>query len=350
MEANISTNFYFNNFTNSMEQELIEDLVIESIRIHGIDIWYLPRTIGAKDELLNEDDLPIFNDAYMVEMYIRNVDGFEGEGDFLSKFGLQIRDSMTLSVAIRTFNFEVGSDTEQTRPNEGDLIYFPLNGKMFEVMHVEHESIFYQMGALQMYDLRVELFEFSNERFNTGHDFIDDLYKDRLLGLDTAAETFYVKVDTKTADHRYAGQGANTAFYIAGEDNPYAFKEAPKLTIYKGQRYIFDVSDPSNAGYELSFYDSLTFVSTPFNEATLVTRSGTPGANNAIVTFIPSANGTFYYTDTSVEYMGFETEVLLSPIDDVEVYDTFADNTTIENEADNILDFSENNPFGEEAF
>ena len=164
-----------------MEQELIEDLVIESIRIYGVDVWYMPRVLGAKDELLNEDDLPIFKEAHMLEMYIKNVDGFEGEGDFLSKFGLQIRDSMTLSVAIRTFNHEVGAREDIVRPNEGDIIYFPLNQKMFEVMHVEHEAIFYQMGQLQMYDLRLELFEYSGERFETGWEDIDTHFDDYVI-------------------------------------------------------------------------------------------------------------------------------------------------------------------------
>lgn len=161
-----------------MEQNLIESLIIESIKIYGHDVYYLPRTLGAKDELLNEDDLPIFNDSYYVDMYIRNVEGFEGEGDFLSKFGLQIRDSITFAVAIRTFDAEVGAYTQEVRPNEGDLIYLPLNQKMFEVQHVEHEAIFYQMGQLQIYELRCELFEYSNQRFNTGVDEIDQLFED----------------------------------------------------------------------------------------------------------------------------------------------------------------------------
>lgn len=164
-----------------MEQNLIEDLIIESIRIYGFDVWYIPRTLGAKDELLNEDDLSTFNSAYMMEMYVKNVDGFGGDGDFLSKFGLQINDSMTLSVSMRRFSEDVGLYTQEVRPNEGDLIYFPLNRKMFEVKFVEHESIFYQMGALQMYDLRCELFEYSQERFNTGVSDIDTLFNKYVL-------------------------------------------------------------------------------------------------------------------------------------------------------------------------
>lgn len=171
-------NFYFENFQNSMEQTLIEDLVIESIRIYGIDTWYILRNRQNHDDILNEDDLPVFNEAYQAEMYVKNVDGFEGEGDFLSKFGLQIRDSMTMTLAIRVFDQEIGFNTTLTRPREGDLLYFPLNNKMFEIMHVEHEAIFYQMGSLQTYDLRCELFEFSNERFETGVLEIDTLFGD----------------------------------------------------------------------------------------------------------------------------------------------------------------------------
>ena len=159
-----------------MEQQLIEDLIIESIRIFGHDIYYISRTLGAKDELLNEDDLPIFKEAYMMEMYIKNVEGFEGEGDFLSKFGLQIRDSITFTIAMRTFNQEVGMYTDDVRPEEGDLIYMPLNKKIYEIQHVEHEAIFYQMGQLQTYDLRCELFEYSHQRFETGYDEIDQLF------------------------------------------------------------------------------------------------------------------------------------------------------------------------------
>jgi len=172
----MAKNAFFENFSNSGEQNLIEDLIIESIKVYGIEVYYMPRTINAEDKLLNEDDLSSFDTAYLIEMYIRNIDSFEGEGDFLSKFGLQIRDSMTMTVARRTFDAEINGYTGEVRPNEGDLIYFPLNGKIFELMHVEHESIFYQMGSLQTYDLRAELFEYSGERFNTGIPDIDNRY------------------------------------------------------------------------------------------------------------------------------------------------------------------------------
>tara|TARA_R110000822_G_scaffold59063_1_gene147598 strand:+ start:1881 stop:2543 length:663 start_codon:yes stop_codon:yes gene_type:complete len=189
----MATSVYFNNFEASMEQYLIEDLVIESIKIHGHDIYYITRTAGAVDDVLNEDDLSEYKRADFIDMYIKNFDGFEGEGDFLSKFGLEIRDEMTLTIARRTFELDVAQYTGNDRPLEGDLIYFPLNKKMFEVKFVEHEPVFYQMGALQMYDLRCEMFEYSQETFNTGVSEIDTLF----AGFETTSNTSIEYLETQ---------------------------------------------------------------------------------------------------------------------------------------------------------
>lgn len=175
-----TVNHYFNNFSSSMEQTLVEDLIIESIRIYGIECLYVPRTLVKEDLLFGEDVLSKFESAYPLEMYVKSVDGFEGEGDFMSKFGLEIRDQMVLTVSRRRFQDEVFSDetysnTVRTtgRPNEGDLIWFPLNNKLFEIKFVEHEAVFYQMGSLQTYDLTCELFEYSHEKIQTGITEID---------------------------------------------------------------------------------------------------------------------------------------------------------------------------------
>lgn len=173
----MATNFYFNNFQNSQEQLLIENLVIESIRIYGHDVKYIPRTLQLFDKIYGEDtQSSTFNQAIEVEMYIKNVEGFAGDGDFLSKFGVQIRDQITFTIARRVFNEEIDGFLNFGRPREGDLIYFPLNRKMFEIKFVEHESVFYQMGALQMYDLKCELFEYNSEEFRTGFDDIDSMF------------------------------------------------------------------------------------------------------------------------------------------------------------------------------
>ena len=151
---------------------------------------FLPRNTGTIDKIFSEDPLRSYTTAVPVEMYIKNVEGFEGEGDFLSKFNLQIRDQITFTIARRVFANEVGSsniatgDLVRERPLEGDLIYFPLNRKIFEIRFVEHEAIFYQLGSLQVFDLKCELFEYSNEYFNTGIPEVDRLMENYTLSLD----------------------------------------------------------------------------------------------------------------------------------------------------------------------
>ena len=171
----MATNFFFNNFQNSQEQILIEDLIIESIKIYGLDMIYVPRNPVSIDVVYGEDPLREYLHAVPVEMYVKNIEGFAGEGDFLSKFNIQIRDQITFSIARRVFADEVGNLESIIRPREGDLIFLPLNKKLFEIKFVEHEAIFYQLGALQMWDLKCELFEYNNEYFETGIEDIDNL-------------------------------------------------------------------------------------------------------------------------------------------------------------------------------
>lgn len=173
----MATNVFFRNYDNFNEQNLIDDLVIESIRIYGVDVIYIKRSFGAIDSVFNEDDLPLYDETFEFEAYVKNVDGFEGEGDFLSKFGLQIRDQVTFTVANRTFErFVTREVVDMIRPREGDLTDFPLSEKMYEIKFVEHESVFYQTGALQVYDMRCELVEYSGQRLQTGRAPIDEYF------------------------------------------------------------------------------------------------------------------------------------------------------------------------------
>jgi len=170
-----SSNFYFNNFSSSGEQDLLHDLIIESISIYGQDMFYIPREVVNYDKLLGEDDQSKYTKAYQIVTYIDSIDGFSGDGNFASKFGLEIRDQVNLVIAQRIFSEEVGSQTNQTRPNEGDLMYFPLNGKTFIIRFVDKFSMFYQLGTLPTWKLTLELFEYSNEIFDTGIPAIDNL-------------------------------------------------------------------------------------------------------------------------------------------------------------------------------
>jgi hypothetical protein len=169
----MATNFYFNNFKSSQEQLLIESLIIEAIKIYGEDMYYVPRKLGNFDALYTADDQSSYEQAFMVELYIKSVDGFSGDGNFMSKFGLEIRDQVVFSMAQKVFNQEIGSYTSLTRPREGDVIYFPLNNKAFQIKYVNKFEMFYQLGALQTWEMTCELFEYSGEVFNTGIPEID---------------------------------------------------------------------------------------------------------------------------------------------------------------------------------
>jgi hypothetical protein len=171
------TNVFFNNYQSSQEQLLIENLIIESIRMYGMDMYYMPKTLVAYDGIYGEDPLAQYNKPFFVEMYIKNVQGFEGDGDLLTKFNLEIRDRITFTISRRVFHDEVGASAKLVRPNEGDLIFFPINNKLYEIKFVEHEAIFYQLGSLQTFDLVCELFEYSGQQFNTGITAIDNIYR-----------------------------------------------------------------------------------------------------------------------------------------------------------------------------
>lgn len=173
----MATNFFFNNFQASQEQLLLENLIIESIKIYGQDMYYVPRTLNNYDEVYGADDSSSYDAAYPVEMYIKSIDGFSGDGEFLSKFGVEIRNQVVFSVARRIFNEEIGEFTTQVRPNEGDVIWFPLNQRAFVIRYVNKYEMFYQLGALQTWEMTCEVFEYSGESFNTGIPEIDALEK-----------------------------------------------------------------------------------------------------------------------------------------------------------------------------
>jgi hypothetical protein len=138
-------------------------------------MYYCPRTLIAKDDIYGEDTISEYKSAYYIDLYIRNFDSYEGDGNFLSKFNLEIRDQMTLTVSVRNFMNEIGNIEMIDRPQEGDLIYIPMLDRLLVIKYVNKNPVFYQMGAIQMYDLVCEMFEYSSERFNTGIEAIDSI-------------------------------------------------------------------------------------------------------------------------------------------------------------------------------
>ena len=184
----MATSLYFNNFGASNEQNLIEDLIIESIRVYGKDMYYIPRTKNNVSDVFRDVQYSTYDNPIFVEMYIRNVDGFQGDGEFLSKFGVEVRDQITFTMAQRVFNEEVGKYTNESRPFEGDLIWFPLTAALYQIKYVNKKAIFYQMGALQTYDIVCELYEGNSDVFNTGIAEIDTKYN----ALSLAEDTYFI--------------------------------------------------------------------------------------------------------------------------------------------------------------
>jgi len=206
---------YFKNFSSLNEARVAEDLIIESIKTYGVDVQYLQRTIFNEDLLLGADPLSRFTTAVPIEVYFNNVRNLDGEGDFLSKFNLEIRDSLKLTMArrrwdqfvseriisendynlqvetantlsygsVHNFSLESGSangySLSGSRPKEGDLVFVPFmnsgNGAIYEIKFVEHEDVFYQHGRLYTYVLSCDLFTYSSERLDTGNTAVDSI-------------------------------------------------------------------------------------------------------------------------------------------------------------------------------
>lgn len=171
----MATNKYFNHFHQKNEQSLVQSLVEESVKIHGIDAVYIPRKQQKYDNTFGEDVLKNFQDYYFVEIYIKNVQSFDGDQDIFTKFGLDIKNQITFSVSRSGFSKNVGLDF--IRPREGDLIYLPMSTAtaLYEIQFVKEDTVFFNLGEFYIYDLQCEQFTFSNENIKTGLDDVDAL-------------------------------------------------------------------------------------------------------------------------------------------------------------------------------
>lgn len=169
----MTTNPHINFFENQPEQALLDSLIIESIQMYGRDMYYLPRE-GVERAVMKDMPQAEFTRAIPIEMMIKSIDGYAGEGMFLSNFGMEIRHQALLTVAISRWN-TVNTDEAigHERPKEGSLIYFAMDNKMLEIRKVNQYNLFYQLGTLYTYDLLCEVFEYSSEKFDTGIPAID---------------------------------------------------------------------------------------------------------------------------------------------------------------------------------
>lgn len=213
-------NPYFKDYTG--EQNVTEDITIEMIQTTGRDMVYIPRNRITKDDLFGEDTSTKFDAGYNLEMYIQTVDGFEGEGDVVSQYGLQIKDRIDLIVARKRFEEEVKLNTGQTRPLEGDLIFFPLSKTLFEINFVEHENPFYQLGKLYTYLLRCEVFTYdAGQEIDTGIADVDQI-EDDIKSIDGDDITIQDTVDGTSSGDNDTFDSLDDDIFDFSESDPFS--------------------------------------------------------------------------------------------------------------------------------
>lgn len=301
----MATNVYFSQKVRT-EQDLYEDIVIESLKMYGQDVYYLPREVVQEDTILNEDIESVFDDAYIIEMYISNIDGFEGDGNLLSKFGVEIRDQANFIVSKKRWNQYIGiqnAGTNNLRPSEGDLIYLPLSQSLFEIRFVEHESPFYQLSNLPTYTLQCELFEYSGEQIQTGISDIDtvmeDISQQLVLVINSSNGTEFTIGETIQQEIGVTGE------YVTGRVVSYE-------TVDDTTKKLFVTGWATTDGKYHTFTNSII--------------DGTASGAQWTVTDV-------YNID--------------DPIANKALNDPQSRNQEFELEAEGIIDFSESNPFGE---
>jgi hypothetical protein len=296
----VATNVYFNPFPSSQitsEQLLVEDLVIEAMQIYGMDIFYLPRSSRDQvDYLYGEDTLKQYVTAYPIEMYLENVTGMDGEQDFISKFGLEIRDELTFLVSRRRFAATVPSN----RPLSGDLIYIPLIRNIFEITHVEHENdqaMFYTLGRgrggnVYVYGIKLKQYVFSNEIIQVGISEIDDQIRN-----------YYPRTNV-------ALSAGGTGQFVNDE------------IVYQSANTL------ANATATAVVHDF-----TPNSQVTIFRTIGTFASGGTIKGNTSSATWTI---STSNDLVALDN-----------AFEDIIDNNRIQAEANAIIDFTDTNPFGE---
>ena len=280
------TNLYFQNTTSHAEQELINSLTSEVIQIHGLDVFYIPRTLVKEDVLLGEDVLSKFSTAYEIEMYLKTTEGFGGEGDLVSKFGLDVRDEVIFTV--HKDRFELATD--MSKPLEGDLVFLPISKGLFEIKFVEHEQPFYQAGKNYSFDITCELYQYSEEQLETGIADIDNIEREQSAAIDL--------------------------IMTAGGSGTFSVDES----VYQGA----SLAAATGKGVVVS-WDSST------RALRVNDTSGTFAASTDVT---GDVSGAVWSQASAADYQELPTT-------------PFADNKEFETEGDSILDFSESNPFGE---
>ena len=305
-------NVYFSQAVRS-EQNLYEDLIVESLQIYGQDVYYIPRTLVNRDTILNEDPGSKFDDAYLMEAYIENVEGFEGAGDLYSKFGLEIRDEATFVISRKTWNRHVGTPENISKPREGDLLFLPMTNSFFEITYVEDDSPFFQLSNLPTYRLACSLFEYSDEDFETGVTEIDDK---------TGASAYQLGLDVSLT-----GSNHFTQSEIVTQTLVDAVGETPAVKIF-GE--IQTITKTSDVAATISLSNIGVSGSDDYRQFIVSETRGLVGSESGNTCYI-----------TKVYDVGDNDTENFMPTDGA------AQNVAFETISDNFIDFTESNPFGD---
>jgi hypothetical protein len=288
----MTTNPVFNNFACPTEQDFYKDLYEEMPQIHGLDVTYVIQNKEHIHSTLNDVEYSTFETTHVIEAYIESIDGFDGEGEVLQKFGLEIRDQLILAISQDRFStLGIG------RPKEGDLIYFPFNKKIFEVRFVEHERPFYHFGKNYVYTITLEMFEYSGQTFKTGVTEIDKVQYDNAYSMNLTL-------------------GAGSGTYTVGE------------TVYTG----VDLASAVAQGMVASWDAGTSTLEVVDVIGKFVDTQNVIGDSSAASYVFDIADGKTY-EDIELEF----------PNED-------SDNLDFENDAKDVIDFSETNPFSESDF
>jgi hypothetical protein len=307
----VARSVYFSQAVKS-EQNLYEDLVIESLKIYGQDVYYMPRTMVSRDFVLGEDRASKFNDAYMIEAYIESSDGFEGAGDLYSKFGLEIRDEATFVISRRQWEKYIGfwntADIVSPKPLEGDILFLPMTNKFFEITFVEHEQPFYQLSNLPVYKLQCSLYEYNDEDFETGIESID---------VAQVTSSYQVTLDYNCTANEHPEASEIITQILTTSPNTSVFGEIQTITKLSPTTGRLGVSNIGVSGIA----EARDFV-----VSSTLTAVGGTSANTITITKVYDIGDNSIYVDPTDDQSG---------------------NLTFEVEADGFLDFTESNPFGD---
>jgi len=356
-------NVYFSHGTSS-EQRLYEDLIIESLKIYGFDVYYLPREISQDDRLFGEDPLALFDENYMIEMYVSNYEGFTGEGTLLTRFGVRIAEEATFIISKRRWEDLISSSNNlisSKRPNEGDVIYFPLTNQLFQIKFVEHNKPFRQLGQIATYQLVCEVMEDSSERFETGIDEIDNIRRDEGYSITFNLTEGIKQINVLTSGTGYTASGTTiTIGSIYGASGATA-----AATVSSGTITGVKVIEPGT-GYTTVPSVTINGAGTGATAQAVLALKGNYKVGEIVIGSKSNARGKVIRYDISnkelelIDIVGtfVDNELLVGQTSNAQWItnsfssienqnDDFNENKWFEDQGNTLVDWSERNPFGE---